>query len=328
MRDDEQVDRPDGVGRAHQLELLVDRQVAEMQRPERAEAQVDADRLRVVAQVLRCPLEVGAVGVGLAGAGKRLVDHLACGGHDLHVDPGQGHGIARRDHGPAGGAVEFPIGALVEVPHRLVARLDRRPVVHVVPDRDARRQFREPAVVVAVPVGGEQVVDPLEAGRLCRGQDAADVALGRRTAVPGVDEQRLAGGADEERGAAALHIHEVDAQGVVAGRGPSLDRGVDHGEQQREQGADRCSHGTSRASPSVARFEPAAAPAGGASPLREAGGAADIRSWRVLGSAPGDREIALGRDEAPRPRADTHYPSAFSNRTRSRLQARSACASL
>jgi hypothetical protein len=60
-------------------------------------------------------------------------------------------------------------------------------VVDVVADGDAGRQLRQAAVVVAVPVGREQVVDLLEARGLRRGQDAADVAFSGGTAVPGVD---------------------------------------------------------------------------------------------------------------------------------------------
>ena len=91
----------EAVVRAHQLELLVLGDVAQVSGAEFAEGDVDADRLRVLGIVVS-RLEIGAVGIGLAGAGQRGLDHLAGGGDHEHIDAGQANFVAGLGDGVLG----------------------------------------------------------------------------------------------------------------------------------------------------------------------------------------------------------------------------------
>ena len=90
-------------------------------------------------------------------------------------------------------------------------------------DREQLRQLGHAADVVAVEVGDEQVVDPRHTGELRDLEDALWIArpggvagLGIKPAgarKPGVDEQRLPGGRNEQRGLAPFDVDEVDVEG-------------------------------------------------------------------------------------------------------------------
>src|SRR5215831_16091794 len=100
MRDDEEIHRADRVLRAHQLELFVPREVAEMRRAELAERDDAADGLRVLARIRILRLIRRAVRIRLAGARQRSLDVLAARGNDAPIEavdrdlvPGLGHGV-------------------------------------------------------------------------------------------------------------------------------------------------------------------------------------------------------------------------------------------
>ena len=79
-------------------------------------------------------------------------------------------------------------------------------------DLDSVDQLRNPAHVVAMIVGNQDVVDLLEARLMSRGQDPVGVAtfISRPACV---DEQRLSGGTHDQCGLAALHVDEVNIEG-------------------------------------------------------------------------------------------------------------------
>ena len=81
-------------------------------------------------------------------------------------------------------------------------------------------QREQRADVVAVVVGGPQVIDPRDAGGRERLDDAAQIAV---AGIAGVDEQRLPRGTDEEGRLAAPGVDGVDGQGAGTGLGHQAD---------------------------------------------------------------------------------------------------------
>ena len=80
MRNQIQIDRPERVVRAHQLELLVPEQIAEVDRAELSEGNHAADRLAILGigrNVLR--REGGTGRIGLAAPWQRGLQHAASG---------------------------------------------------------------------------------------------------------------------------------------------------------------------------------------------------------------------------------------------------------
>ena len=90
-------------------------------------------------------------------------------------------------------------------------------------DRHQLRELDDAAVVIGVEVRHEQIVDARQrrlaraaatmrcASRACRGSPGLESNV-PAPAKPGVDEQRLAGGRDDERGLPALDVDEVDVE--------------------------------------------------------------------------------------------------------------------
>ena len=76
-------------------------------------------------------------------------------------------------------------------------------------DRDAFGQLLEPADMVDVVVGREQVVDPAETCIRDRRHDAVGVPA---TGVAAVDEERLARGGDEQHRLTALRVDDINGQ--------------------------------------------------------------------------------------------------------------------
>ena len=121
-------------------------------------------------------------------------------------------------------------------------------MVDELPDRNARSELGHAAEVIAVPVGGDQVIDAAEAGILDRGHDPVRIPRRRRPAVAGVDQHRLSGRRDEQGGVAALDVDDIDLE--ILG-GARLRRGMaddDHQSQQESaepphHGAPPCRHG-------------------------------------------------------------------------------------
>src|SRR5262249_58028408 len=73
---------------------------------------------------------------------------------------------------------------------------------------------RNPAVVIAVPVRDDQVVDLREAGVFHRIHDSPGISRSRLTAVAGVDQDRFARWRDEQHRAAAFNIDEVELEAL------------------------------------------------------------------------------------------------------------------
>ena len=68
-----------------------------------------------------------------------------------------------------------------------------------------------PAVVIGMPVRGDQAVDLREAGVLGGGDDALGVA-DRAVEVAGVDQERFTGRVHEQRRVAAFDVDDIDVQ--------------------------------------------------------------------------------------------------------------------
>ena len=88
---------------------------------------------------------------------------------------------------------------------------------------------RRAADVVAVVVRREQVVDVLQPGSLHHLGDPLGIAFGRRTGAAAVDQHRLTGRRDNQRGAAALDVDHIDAQ---RGGGVRLGQAQPRGDQE------------------------------------------------------------------------------------------------
>ena len=95
-------------------------------------------------------------------------------------------------------------------------------MVDEVPDRDLLGEFHHAAEMIAVPMGGDEMVDPGQAGIPCGGHDAPGIPLRRiRRDIPGIDEHGFAGRRHVQRGVAAFDVDHIDVQ-----RGPRLRHGT------------------------------------------------------------------------------------------------------
>ena len=94
MQAEEDVDGAEQVVGAHQLELLVLRQIAEMHGTKLSERHVHGDGLRVF-QVALGGFKARAIGIGLARTGEGLGNHLARRGNDADIDAIHRDGVAR-----------------------------------------------------------------------------------------------------------------------------------------------------------------------------------------------------------------------------------------
>jgi hypothetical protein len=77
MRHHEEVHGANGIGRTHQLEFLVDRQVAEIESAKLSKCQMDADGLGILGLINRTTVESFAIRVGRAGSCQRRADCAA-----------------------------------------------------------------------------------------------------------------------------------------------------------------------------------------------------------------------------------------------------------
>ena len=97
-------------------------------------------------------------------------------------------------------------------------RLDGLAVVDKRLHRQAPDHFGHAAEMVAVEMRNQQVVQLADARVAGGRQDAIRIAVGE-PGVPGVDEHRLSGGRDDQRGLPALDVDEVDVQRSALLRG-------------------------------------------------------------------------------------------------------------
>ena len=86
-------------------------------------------------------------------------------------------------------------------------------MVDEVPDRDAFCELRQAAIVIAVPMGDDQVVDPGQACVLGCYHDALGIAdRSRRRHIAGVDQEGFAGWRHQQRSVAAFGVDHIDVQ--------------------------------------------------------------------------------------------------------------------
>jgi hypothetical protein len=84
--------------------------------------------------------------------------------------------------------MELGVRVLEEIIHDAI-RLRIRPMVDEVRNRNARRELGEPAVMVAVPVRDDQVIDPGDTSIPRRRENPRRVTHGTGASVSGIDEQ-------------------------------------------------------------------------------------------------------------------------------------------
>ena len=106
-------------------------------------------------------------------------------------------------------------------------------------DFDAIRELGHAAHVIAMVMSDENVVELFDFGRLGGLHNAVRIAA-VKAAPSGVDQQRVAGGSNDERGLSAFHIDKIDLQGF-GGEGQSKRAGQGESKQQYEN-EDRTEH--------------------------------------------------------------------------------------
>src|SRR5262245_60408322 len=92
--------------------------------------------------------------------------------------------------------------------------------------------------MIAVPVGGDQVVDLREAGVLRSVKDSSRIPSGGHAAVAGVDQERLTRRRHDERGVASLHVDDIDVERF----GPAGLRRHEHREQDNRSQKEESTH--------------------------------------------------------------------------------------
>ena len=151
----------------------------------------------------------------MAGAVERPREGSPVGADHLDVHAFEGQPIARLRQQVLGVRPRFLVGR--KRGHHFRRRFERRAVVDERADRKPPLKFRHAAVVILVQVRDQEVVDALQPAS----RTAATMRSGSRalTRVPGVDEQRLPGRRDDERGLSALDVDEVDVERFRRGSG-------------------------------------------------------------------------------------------------------------
>ncbi len=208
MRHEVEIDGPDRIVRAHQIAFVVPQQIAEIDRLELAERHDAADRLAVLRIVrVLARLELVAVRIRLAAAGERRRDRLPRRRHDPPVEARDRYLVPRLEDGMRRLAVQLRVRLLE--PRDLLALFDARPVIEEMRDRDPLRQFLHAADVIDVVVREQQVIDLLEPDLRHDRHDPIRVAA---AGIPGIDQQRLAGRRNEQRGFSTLGVDDVDVE--------------------------------------------------------------------------------------------------------------------
>ena len=141
-------------------------------------------------------------------------DVFAVGGQDNDGEAGDADGVAGMNDAP-----RFALDGL-EVRGVIVTRdvgvFAVFAVVEELADLDALHEIRHAAHVVRMEVRDEHLVELGNAGIVHGGHDAVGIAaVVARPAC--IDEQRSAGGGDEQRGLAAFNIDGVDEQVLCSG---------------------------------------------------------------------------------------------------------------
>ncbi len=128
------------------------------------------------------------------------------------VEAGDVDGVAGMHGAARCGADGLDVGCVVVA--RDVGVLAVHAVIEKLADLDALDEIRHAAHVIGMEVGDEHLVDLRDARIFHRRLDALGVAA--IVAGPaGIDQQRAAGGRDQQRGLAAFHIDGVDVRSVL-----------------------------------------------------------------------------------------------------------------
>ena len=171
-------------------------------------------RLRVFAVVFSLRDEIGAVAIRSAATRQRPVDDPFRRRKYRDVDTGKGNPIAGRDDRMFGALVQRPICRTEKLSHSFV-RLDTRSVVDEASHRNLARQLLHRSVVVAVPVGGDQVVDLSDARVRHRVHDATGIPRCILSTVSSIDQQGLPARRDEQGRTPTLDVDQIYLESLL-----------------------------------------------------------------------------------------------------------------
>ncbi len=165
-----------------------------------------------------CPADLHALArrVRLSAAVERPRQRRTVGAHDVDVQAAERQPVAGLRHEMFGVRARLLVGRKRRDHFR--RGLHRRSVVDERANRKAPLELGHAAVVILVQVRDEEVVDALHAGIAHGGDDAVGIAR-VEPRITGVDEQRLPGRRDDERGLPAFDVDEVDVERFRRGGG-------------------------------------------------------------------------------------------------------------
>ena len=183
-RGDQQIHGAEAVVGTHQIELPVERQIAEMDGSKFSERDEASDRLVIFSQVDAglCG-EVRAIGIRRRLTLQRSLDHLCGRRHHAPIHAGHRDLIAGLRDGVLRLGVQIAIPALEK---RICGRvgLSIGTVVDELLDGNASGKLSETADVIAVVVRRDQVIDLREARVLACGKNPFCIPHGRGATVP------------------------------------------------------------------------------------------------------------------------------------------------
>ena len=207
---EEQVHFADAVHGTGHLEFEILREIAEIQETKCAEREQHPDRRRIVGCISPPRLDALTQRIRRA-SGLRSRDQLPVRREHLDVEALERDGVPRLDHNLFRSACRYR--GTKRRHHRVgaLARFGRRAVGDHVADLHARNQLLHAADVIRVVVRDDEIVDGPDAGLLHRGRNPLRIAqVVCRPA--GVDQHRLPGRRDDERGLTAFDVNEIQAQ--------------------------------------------------------------------------------------------------------------------
>src|SRR5262245_26255294 len=209
MGDDPQIDGPKSVVWAHQLKLFVERKVTQMQRSELPERNVTPDRLGILGGVPIGLFKGGAVRIRLSGTRKRCRDVLASRFYDSPLETRDSDLVTGFHDSVLRVGVERRIRHLQKV---IRARLYRDSVINKFANGFLGRQFCHAAEVIAMAVGGDEVVDLFETRILDGIEDASGIPARSSACVSGINKDGLSGRGNKQRRIPTLDIDNVNIQ--------------------------------------------------------------------------------------------------------------------
>ena len=176
--------------------------------PEYAEAFARSNVIRAAIDQKHVPPHTG-----LAGARERRADDSTRRRHHPDDETSNGNRVTGSDHRMLRFGVQSGIRRLQEPVGRFV-RLHVRPMVDEMPNRNPRSELGEAAVVVAVPMRCDQVINLRHTARSGGVDDSAGVPRRAHAPVSRIDEQRLTRRRHEERRVTAFYVDNIDVQSL------------------------------------------------------------------------------------------------------------------